>query len=64
MLGALLGDWGREKYGLAPVQRDALEFWPELLDHMRGMIKEEQAKALESDAPCAFVTFRRDPSKP
>ena len=58
MIGALLGDWGKQKYGLKPVKRDALEYWPELLAHMRDLIKEEQAKALDTDAPCAFITFR------
>ena len=58
VLGATLGEWGREKYGLKPVKRDALEYLPEYLAHLRNMIKEEQAAALEKDAPCAFVTFR------
>ena len=61
MLGATLGEWGREKYGLKPVKQDALEYLPEYLAHMRDMIKEEQAAALEKNAPCAFVTFRCEP---
>ena len=58
VLGATLGEWGREKYGMKPVKRDALEYLPEYLGHMRDMIKEEQAAAMEKNAPCAFVTFR------
>ena len=54
----MLGDWGREKFGVKPVKKDALEFWPELLEHMKELIMKEQATALETDAPCAFVTFR------
>jgi hypothetical protein len=58
VLGATLGEWGREKYGLKPVKRDALEYLPEYLAHLRDLIKEEQAAALDKNAPCAFVTFR------
>lgn len=58
VLGATLGEWGREKYGLKPVKMDALEYLPEYLAHLRDLIKEEQAAARETNAPCAFVTFR------
>ena len=58
MLGATLGEWGREKYGLKPVKMDALEYLPEYLAHLRNQIKEEQAEARDTNAPCAFVTFR------
>ena len=58
VLGATLGEWGREKYGLKPVKMDALEYLPEYLAHLRDAIKEEQAAARETNAPCAFVTFR------
>lgn len=58
VFGALLGDWGKEKYGLKPVKRDALEYWPDYLEHLKELVKEEQAKALTTNVPCAFVTFR------
>ena len=61
VLGATLGEWGREKYGLKPVKMDALEYLPEYLAHLRDLIKEEQAAARETNAPCAFVTFRCTP---
>ena len=63
-MGALLGDWGKQKYGLKPVKRDALEYWPQLLAHMKDLIQEEHAKALLTDVPCAFITFRWDASAP
>lgn len=58
VVGPLLGEWGKEKYGLKPVKKDALEYLPEYLDHQRDLIHEEQAKALQTDAPVAFVTFK------
>ncbi len=58
MLGATLGEWGREKYGLKPVKMDVLEYLPQYLAHLREQIKEEAAAARETNAPCAFVTFR------
>ena len=58
VLGATLGEWGREKYGLKPVKMDALEYLPQYLAHLRDEIKEEQSNARDTNAPCAFVTFR------
>ena len=58
VVGALLGEWGKNKYGMKPVKKDALEYLPVYLDHLRDLIHEEQAKALETDAPVAFVTFK------
>jgi len=58
VLGATLGEWGREKYGLKPVKMDVLEYLPQYLTHLREQIKEEAAAARETNAPCAFVTFR------
>ena len=57
-MGPLLGDWGRKKYGVKPVKRDALVYLPEYLGHLRDLIGKEQAEALQTDAPVAFVTFR------
>ena len=62
VVGATLGEWGRDKYGLKPVKQDALEYWPVYLDHLRDLVKEEQAKALERGTPCAFVPFRCRPN--
>jgi len=53
-----MGEWGREKYGMKPVKKDALEYWPERLERLKEEILVETAEARNKNVPCAFVTFR------
>lgn len=53
-----MGEWGREKYGMKPVKKDALEYWPERLDHLREEILKETEVSRSKNVPSAFVTFR------
>ena len=58
VLGATMGAWGREKYGLKPVKRDCLEYWPDRLEYLREQILVKTKEARAKFVPCAFVTFR------
>lgn len=65
VLGAAMGAWGREKYGMKPVKVDAFEFYRDRLTELRRAIHEEQGKAQEASNvfPSAFVTFKRRTSQ-
>ncbi len=56
--GATLGAWGREKYGLKPRKVEALPFYAERLEHLRGELRREAAAARRRPAAAAFVTLR------
>ena len=58
VLGATMGAWGREKYGLKPVKKDCLEYWPDRLEYLREQILVKTKEAHAKFVPCAFVTFR------
>lgn len=58
VLGATMGAWGREKYGMKPVKKDCLEYWPDRLEYLREQILVKTKEAREQFVPCAFVTFR------
>jgi hypothetical protein len=53
-----MGAWGREKYGLKPVKKDCLEYWPDRLEYLREQILVKTKEAHSKLVPCAFVTFR------
>lgn len=57
-----MGAWGREKYGLKPVKKDCLEYWPDRLEYLREQILLKTKEAHAKFVPCAFVTFRSPPS--
>ena len=59
VMGAMMGAWGREKYGMKPIKKDALEYWPERLERLKEEIMKETTEAHDKTVPCAFVTFRR-----
>lgn len=59
VMGAMMGSWGREKYGMKPIKKDALEYWPERLERLKEEILKETGEAHNQTVPCAFVTFRR-----
>ncbi|KAL4853137.1 CSC1-like protein [Chlorella vulgaris] len=65
VIGATMGAWGREKYGMKPTKVDAFEFYRDRLTELRRGILEEQGKAQapHSVFPAAFVTFRRRTSQ-
>ena len=58
VVGALLGPWGKEKYGMKPVKVDALEFYPARLIELRRQIREAEPQAHVDFYPSSFVTFR------
>jgi hypothetical protein len=57
VIGAKMGPWGREKYGLKPKKMDALEFYGERLDGLKTLIADAQMEARGRVWPTAFVTF-------
>jgi len=38
VLGATMGAWGREKYGMKPVKKDCLDYWPTRLERLKEEI--------------------------
>lgn len=58
VLGGTMGEWGRENFGMKPVKKDALEYWPMRLDRLREEILKETEITRSKTVPCAFVTFR------
>jgi hypothetical protein len=63
IIGATMGEWGREKYGLKPVKVDSLQFYEERLSALHETILEEQGKAKDQVYASAFVTFNRRKSQ-
>ena len=59
MIGAKLGAWGRERYGLAPKKVDAFDFYAARLAFLAGEIAAAQGAAKARAFPSAFVVFRR-----
>jgi len=59
VIGASLGAWGREKYGMKPKKVDAFDHYIDYLTHLREEITEAQGEAKERVYPTAFVTFNR-----
>ncbi|KAL4515648.1 hypothetical protein Ndes2437B_g07075 [Nannochloris sp. 'desiccata'] len=59
VIGAKLGAWGREKYGLKPTKVDALEFYQDRLAYLKTEIDTAQIEAKKSVWPSSFVTFNR-----
>lgn len=58
VLGATLGPWGKEKYGLKPKKVDALEWYVDRMTELRARILEEQTAAKSKFTSSAFVTFK------
>uniref|UniRef100_A0AAD5H1R9 ERD4-related membrane protein n=1 Tax=Chlorella ohadii TaxID=2649997 RepID=A0AAD5H1R9_9CHLO len=65
VIGATMGAWGKEKYGMKPKKVEALEFLRDRLTELRRAIKEAQEEALEPGHvfPAAFATFRNRTSQ-
>jgi len=59
VIGAKLGAWGREKYGLSPVKVDALEYYQDRLAYLKTEIDTAQMEAKTRVWPSSFVTFKR-----
>ncbi|WIA40901.1 hypothetical protein OEZ86_004562 [Tetradesmus obliquus] len=60
VVGPRYGSWGTERYGVAPRQVDALEFYPAALQQRLGELQALQQAARDSlPRPAAVVTFRR-----
>eukprot|EP00882_Tetradesmus_deserticola_P033825 GHRQ01038674.1.p2 GENE.GHRQ01038674.1~~GHRQ01038674.1.p2 ORF type:complete len:261 (+),score=137.76 GHRQ01038674.1:44-784(+) len=60
VVGPRYGSWGTERYGVAPRQVDALEFYPAALQQRLRELSALQQAALRSlPRPAAVVTFRR-----
>jgi hypothetical protein len=59
VIGAKLGAWGREKYGLKPVKVDALEYYQDRLAYLQSEIDTAQMEAKKGVWPSSFVTFNR-----
>ncbi|KAH7620097.1 hypothetical protein Ndes2526B_g05351 [Nannochloris sp. 'desiccata'] len=59
VVGATLGEWGREKYGVKPVKTDAFEFYRERLVQLRESIATSQDAAADLAFPSGFVTFKK-----
>eukprot|EP00884_Botryococcus_braunii_P007497 jgi/Botrbrau1/16749/Bobra.0277s0005.1 len=61
VVGMRYGEWGTMRYGNAPRQVDALQFYSARLEELCSQIKEAQDDILppnpESTLPAAFVTF-------
>lgn len=59
VIGAKLGPWGREKYGLKPKKVDAFEYYQDRLAFLWSEIEAAQEEAKTAVWPTAFVTFTR-----
>jgi hypothetical protein len=58
VIGALLGAWGKERYGMKPVKVDALDFYPARMTELKRQIREAEPLARSDFYPTSFVTFR------
>ena len=59
VIGAKMGAWGRDKYGLKPAKVDAFEFYQERLTYLKEQIAVAQVDAKQKVWPSSFVTFNR-----
>lgn len=59
VVGAMLGPWGKEKYGMKPVKVDALEFYPARLEELKRQIREQEPLCKADYYPTSFVTFNK-----
>jgi hypothetical protein len=59
VLGAVYGEWGISTFGLAPVSLEALDFYPQVLQHQwEGVEQQQQEARRRTPQPAAFVTFK------
>lgn len=59
VIGATMGQWGKDKYGTKPKKVDAFEYYADRMEHLWGCIQDEQENARRHAFPSAFVTFKK-----
>ncbi|KAK9902019.1 hypothetical protein WJX75_001351 [Coccomyxa subellipsoidea] len=59
VLGVKYGAWGRDKYGVKPIQVDAMEFYRDRMIELRRLILQVQKRTKDKSVPSAFVTFKQ-----